>query len=192
AGADVITFSVDKLLGGPQAGIAVGKEKAISRMRKHPLMRAVRPGKLTFAALDATFRSYLNPKTLSSHLPVWFMLESTEADMRSWVEPILPSIEKAAKEQLLDVSLRSSDAYAGGGALPTEKLESIAIAFSGSGRKLAKLQKNARHHTPSLIGYIKDGFFQLDIRTMQIESPEEVETILLHALKDMEEKNDTD
>ena len=185
AGADVVTLSGDKLLGGPQAGITVGKATTIEKMRKHPLMRAVRPDKLTFAALSATLREYLTG-THKQNLPVWEMLGKSVANLESWLQPVLDSVAPVTRSCKLNVSIQPSTSYVGGGSLPEEELPSCAIVFTGSQGRLKTLQTALRLADVPLIGYLKDGGFHLDARTLSIESRDEVIKLLSAGLEDAE------
>ncbi len=182
AGATVVTFSGDKLLGGPQAGIAVGQHDAIERMRRNPLMRAVRPDKVTLAALDATLRAYLTPREVGGKLPVWRMLMAPVEELRRWGEPVLEAVKAAAAERGLAAGLAPSSARSGGGSLPEEELQSLALCFTGGGRRLNALQKRLRFGDPPVIGYLREGALWLDLRTMFIEPVDRVSEVLLHAL----------
>lgn len=181
-GASVVTFSGDKLLGGPQAGIAVGKKDVIEKMRRHPLMRVVRPDKMTFAALDATLRAYLRPTSVTEELPLWRMLGATPKQLDEWAAPIMRELELDAAKADLTVALGDAEATSGGGSLPAETLASRAICFHGSARALNSLQKRLRLGEPSVIGYLKDGTFFLDLRTMIIEDRDEIRDALRQAL----------
>ncbi len=183
AGMSVVTFSGDKLLGGPQAGIAVGRAKYIEKMRKNPLMRAVRPDKLTFAALDATLRAYFIPNRIEESVPIWRMLKTPVSKMETWGKEVIERIEDTAKSGKLAVTISPSDSYSGGGSLPTEKLESRAICFSGTQRKLKQLQISLRFGNPPVIGYIKEGCLYLDIRTLMIDSQDVLTSSLLAAIE---------
>ena len=183
AGASIVTFSGDKLLGGPQAGIAVGGKDLIARMRKHPLMRALRPDKLTFAALDATLRAYLAPRQLGRELPIWKMMEATVDQLADWGANILASVLPAVEAFGVSIELSASESYTGGGSLPMQSMPSLALTFRGTGRKLSSLQRALRMVRPPVIGYLKDGIFRLDLRTMMIESENEVIESILSALK---------
>lgn len=182
AGASVVTFSGDKLLGGPQAGIAVGRKAEIAKMRKHPLMRAVRPDKLTFAALDATLRAYLVPRRALDELPVWRMLAISIADLEAWGSPLLKAVASAAKKAGFEVDLAPSQACSGGGSLPEEQLPSVALRFRGSPRAMTSLQKALRLGEPGIIGYLRENALWFDLRTMVIEEPEGIVEGLLKAL----------
>jgi L-seryl-tRNA(Ser) seleniumtransferase len=174
AGVSVVTFSGDKLVGGPQAGIAVGRREVIEKMRSHPLMRAVRPDKLTFAALDATLRNYLIPENVNQDIPIWRMFNETSFSLSKYGDPIVVSIKDDLKKHGMNVAISESVAYAGGGSLPEEKLQSSAIKIDGEGLTLSQLQKNLRMGEPAVISYLKDGSLWLDLRTLVLESKEEL------------------
>jgi len=183
AGASVVTFSGDKLLGGPQAGLAVGKSRYIDKMRKHPLMRAVRPDKITFAALHETLRAYLVPKKLAEKLPVWRMMSVSLKEIGKRAHKVAADVTKVAEGSGLKVCIDKSDSYAGGGSLPTQMMESRSVCFSGTGKRLKTLQENLRNGIPPIICYIKDGKLHLDLRTLILEDDNEVTELLLKALK---------
>ncbi len=183
AGADVVTFSGDKLLGGPQAGVAVGRRDAIARMRKHPLMRALRPGKMTFAVLDATLRSYLAPDRIADELPVWRMLTASAAELNKWGRPLLNAVKESAKQAGLNISIKDSQAVTGGGSLPQVTLPSRALAFTGEGGALTALQTRLRSADPPVIGYLREGILRLDLRTMFLEESDAVEEAIRWALE---------
>lgn len=178
AGVDVVTFSGDKLLGGPQAGIAVGSKKFISKMRKNPLMRAVRPDKLTFAALDATLREYLMGLDVYERLPIYRMINAKEPELLGLGNFLVENLRDAAKSRGFRIELADSDSYTGGGSLPTEKIESKALGFNASGRKLNTLQKKLRELEVPVIGYVKEGIFLIDLRTLLIEDKDEVSRLI--------------
>lgn len=186
AGADVVTFSGDKLLGGPQAGIAVGKKAVIERMRRHPLMRALRPDKLAFAALDATLRIYLHPSEITAELPVWRMLSADSGELETWGQPLLKAIQSSAKKRGLQTSIEPSQATSGGGSLPQESLPSRSISFRGEGGRLTALQTQLRHADPPVIGYLRDGVLRLDLRTMFLEQRDAVIEAVRWALERMD------
>lgn len=184
AGASVVTFSGDKLLGGPQAGIAVGRRDVIARMRSHPLMRAVRPDKLTFAALDATLRLYLNDERRMRDLPLWRMLGAELRELDEWGMELLERIEGVLAEAGLQGALVASRAYAGGGSLPEEELPSRAVAITGPQSSLNSLQTRLRMGELPLIGYLREGQLLLDVRSMLIEDVDTVVRCLERALEE--------
>ena len=151
AGADLVCFSGDKLLGGPQAGIAVGRTELIQRLRRHPLQRALRADKLTLAALEGTLGLYLEPKRAWREVPVLRMLVEPLAAVRARAERLAG---------LVDGALEETVARVGGGALPLAELPSFACAV---GEELAA---GLRAGDPPVIGIVRDGRLLLDCRTL--------------------------
>ncbi len=174
AGAGLVTFSGDKLLGGPQAGLIVGRRDLIERLKANPLKRALRCDKLTLAALEATLRLYLRSADLETDLPTLRLLRRTPAE--------LANVASRAREILADrfgddftIEVVVSASEIGSGALPTEEIESRALRITHrehSPDALAKLFRNAR---PPVIGRITDGAFQLDMRAVEDPSAFAVE-----------------
>ena len=167
SGVDVVTFSGDKLLGGPQAGIIVGKSEWIEKMRKNPMMRALRVDKLIIAGLSATLQSYLTDSTaIAERFP---MLNRYTRSIET-----LHAIAKQLTAQLQDIFLgekidiRTSETYGqiGSGALPVETLPSVALVFESSEVSAETLAAQFRNATIPVIGRIKDGLFWLDLRTV--------------------------
>ncbi len=187
AEASVVTFSGDKLLGGPQAGLAVGKAEFIGRMRKHPMMRVVRPDKLTFAALDATLRSYLAPVRLTKEIPLWQMLSLKVPQLEQRALELAANLVGDVKAAGLFLGVDESDSFAGGGSLPTERLQSRALVFSGPGGRLKRLQDLLRSGKTAMIGYVRDNVFKLDLRTLWREDDAEILSLLRAALTKLAE-----
>jgi L-seryl-tRNA(Ser) seleniumtransferase len=159
AGADLVCFSGDKLLGGPQAGIVVGSAELVERLRRHPLQRAVRADKLTLAALEGTLGIYLDPERVFAEVPV----------LRMAAEPA--DVVKARAERLAGLvggEVEETVARIGGGALPLAELPSFACAVE---EELAGL---LRAGEPPVIGVIRDGRLLLDCRTLTDSEAEEV------------------
>ncbi len=129
-GVDLVCFSGDKLLGGPQAGIIVGKKHWIDQLQKHPLKRALRVDKLTIAALEATLKLYLNPKQLPQTLPTLHFLSRSEADILNTAQQALPILQKTLKH--CEISIQSCHSQIGSGALPDTALHSHALVISTS------------------------------------------------------------
>jgi L-seryl-tRNA(Ser) seleniumtransferase len=153
AGADLVCFSGDKLLGGPQAGIVVGRAAAINRVKRHPLARAVRIDKLSLAALEATLELYRNPAAAVERVPV----------LRMAGEPVERVRERAARlSERLGGELVATTARVGGGALPLLEIESWACALPGGEELAARL----RAAEPPVIARVQEGRVLLDCRTL--------------------------
>jgi L-seryl-tRNA(Ser) seleniumtransferase len=159
AGADLVCFSGDKLLGGPQAGIVVGRADLVERLRRHPLQRALRADKLTLAALEGTLGLYLDPERALRAIPVLRML----------VEPA-ESIEARARRlaELVDETVEETIGRVGGGALPLTELPSFACAVE------EELAAPLRDAEPPVIGVLRDGRLLLDCRTLTDAEVDEV------------------
>ena len=163
AGADIITFSGDKLLGGPQAGIIVGMEKYLSEMKKHPLARAVRIDKLCLAALESTLRLYRDDPV--KHIPT----------LRMICAPVEEIYEKAAelaeiiKNTGTEAGIVKCESQVGGGAMPGECLPSFGVAVTMSGMTANETERHFRTGMPPVIGRIADNQFLLDVRTIERE-----------------------
>ena len=171
AGADVVTFSGDKLLGGPQAGLIVGTRAAIERIRKHPLKRALRLSKLPLAALEATLRLYLRPERLAQDLPTLRLLTRPLADITATAQAVLPALQAALapRYQVQPVALQGQ---IGSGSLPVERLASSGLAIApvdakGVGRALAQLAEALRALPLPVIGRVQDDRLLLDMRCLE-------------------------
>ena len=164
SGADIITFSGDKLLGGPQAGIIVGRAEYISRIKSHPLARAMRIDKLSLAALLATLRLYLNPSEAVDKIPVLKMLCAPVGKLLDKANLLRNIIKDTCPKA--EVTIVESDCRAGGGAMPEEKLSSAAIAVKMPGLSANSLEDKFRQGAVSVIGRIYKDQFLLDLRTI--------------------------
>jgi L-seryl-tRNA(Ser) seleniumtransferase len=173
-GADLVTFSGDKLLGGPQAGIIVGKKCFVEACAKNPIKRAVRLDKMRLAALEATLKLYRDPDTLRERLPTMRYLARSRAEIHATAERVAPMLEKALGEGW---SVSSSDCASqiGSGALPLETIASAAIAVAPrdkkqSGRHLNALSSALRRLPVPVIGRIEKGALILDLRCLDDEA----------------------
>ncbi len=171
-GADVVTFSGDKLLGGPQAGLIVGRKDLIARIKSNPMKRALRCDKMTISALSAVLRLYRDPARLAERLPVLKALARPADDIRSMAESILDDIQQAVGNRA-DVSTIPCDSEIGSGALPTRTIASYGIAVkprskekSGHGSRLNKIADAFRGLPLPVIGRIQDDTFILDLRCL--------------------------
>lgn len=164
AGADIVTFSGDKLLGGPQAGIIVGKAELIARIKRNPMKRAMRMDKLSIAALRAVLQLYLDPEQVAAKIPVLAMLRRPLDDIQKQAKEVLPAVEKAtgrtARVQLIDCM-----SQVGSGALPTAENASAGIAVRTSA-SLAKLGAAFRQLPVPVIGRLTGNRFVMDVRCL--------------------------
>jgi L-seryl-tRNA(Ser) seleniumtransferase len=159
-GADVITFSGDKLLGGPQAGIVAGRADLITKLSKHPLMRALRVDKMTLAALEATLTAYLNDE--AGELPLWRMLAASSDELRARAQSIAEvAIDADAKAEVVPV-----ESVTGGGSAPGTGLPSWAVAISHPERGPDEIDSALRAGSPPVICRIENDIVLLDMRTV--------------------------
>ncbi|MDV5354642.1 L-seryl-tRNA(Sec) selenium transferase [Enterobacter asburiae] len=171
AGASLVSFSGDKLLGGPQAGIIVGKKALIEQLQRHPLKRALRADKMTLAALEATLRLYLHPEKLTQNLPTLRYLTRPEAEIRDQAQRLCDALAARYSEFALRVEPCLSQI--GSGSLPVERLPGAALTFTphdGSGRQLEALATHWRALPQPVIGRIYEGRLWLDCRCLDDES----------------------
>ncbi|MCK9515097.1 MAG: L-seryl-tRNA(Sec) selenium transferase [Ottowia sp.] len=171
AGCDIVTFSGDKLLGGPQAGFIVGRSDLIARIRRHPMKRALRVGKLLLAALDATLRLYLRPERLAAELPTLRLLARPLADIDATAREVLAPLQ-ARLAPAFTAGIVPLQSQIGSGSLPTQRLASRGIAIApgtsqGSGRALLGLARALRMLPVPVIGRIHDNALLLDLRCLE-------------------------
>ena len=162
-GADVVTFSGDKLLGGPQAGVIVGRKEGITRIKKNPLKRALRPGKLTLAALSATLRLYRRSPELVAELPTLRWLTRPRAEMDAVAAQALPLLQARLGEGC-SLTVEDGKAQIGSGTLPEEELASRVIAIRHARLSGEKIAARFRASNPPILGRIHEGAFLLDLR----------------------------
>ncbi|MFN0110776.1 MAG: L-seryl-tRNA(Sec) selenium transferase [Blastocatellia bacterium] len=171
AGASVVAFSGDKLLGGPQAGIILGEAELIKRIKSNPLMRALRVDKLTFAALEATFAAYLAGRALTE-IPVQAALHATKGSITE------RSLAFVSQAQNLDtnLTLKLIDGYSviGGGSAPETQLPTTLIAVTASQFGPDELEERLRRNSPPIIARIVDDKLVVDLRTVSPEAEREI------------------
>jgi L-seryl-tRNA(Ser) seleniumtransferase len=163
-GASLVTFSGDKLLGGPQAGIAVGEHRWISAMRRHPLARALRADKLCLSALEATLTIYLE-ETAREDLPTLKMLHASLEEMKEKADRLAERLAANAPNIAVDVA--PSIAWSGGGTLPLHEIPSYAVRLeSRSGDDAEAMTEKLRSADPPVVGRVGEGKLWLDVRTL--------------------------
>ncbi len=181
AGADLVTFSGDKLVGGPQAGLIAGRADLIARLRKDPFARAVRPEKTILAALAATLGLYRAGRA-TMEIPVWRMIAMTEAVLTARAEAIVAGLGAALPPDLLArVSITALDSTVGGGSLPGGILPSVGIRIAGPAPEA--LTAHLRAGDPAVIGRIGDGAVLLDLRTIDPADDQGLEVAVTKALR---------
>lgn len=170
AGVSLVSFSGDKLLGGPQAGIIVGKRDLIAQLQAHPLKRALRADKMTLAALDATLRLYLHPEKLAERLPTLRLLTRDAAAIHA--QGVRLQAQIAPHFAQFDVRVEPCQSQIGSGSLPVDRLPSAALTFTpkdGRGSQLEALSMRWRALPAPVIGRIYDGRLWLDLRCLEDE-----------------------
>ena len=173
AGADAVCFSGDKLLGGPQAGIILGKKEIIERIRKNPLARAVRVGKLTMATLEATLRLFRNPETLMKEHAVLRMLSMTKDEIFSRAKKLVKQLIKTTGERAR-IEIIEGFSQMGGGSMPGENIPTFLISVKGKGISLDDAAKFLRLGEPSVVCRIQRDALLFDIRTVQEDEDAEL------------------
>lgn len=163
-GVDVVTFSGDKMLGGPQAGIIAGKKEYIDRIKKNQLTRALRIDKMTLAALEGTLKYYLDETEAVKKLPTLYMILSPKEEHKKRAQKLKTKLQKAG----LDLSIRLEADYSmvGGGSMPTEKIDTYVLKIKSSTMSAEQLEKKLRSNVTPIIVRIYNGEVILDLRTL--------------------------
>jgi len=173
AGVDVVTFSGDKLLGGPQCGIIVGTREQIARIKRNPMKRALRLDKITIAALAAVLALYRDPDRVAERVPSLRQLARTEPDIRAVAERIAPALAAALGDSA-SVEIVACESQVGSGALPLTRLASAGLAVRPAGRvsgkRIARLARVFRELPVPVIGRVSDDALLLDLRCLEDES----------------------
>ncbi len=161
AGVDILAMSGDKLLGGPQAGIMLGRAGAVARLRKNPLLRALRVDKLTIAALEATLALYRDPERAVHLIPALAMLTAPEAAVRARATDFAAALHRAG----IEADIVDSVASVGGGAFPTARIPSAAVRLAGDA---VTTEERLRTVTPPVIARVADDHVLLDLRSVPV------------------------
>jgi len=178
-GADVVTFSGDKVLGGPQAGILVGKFEYISKIKSNPLMRVLRCDKLIYATLESTLKSYLQESRLIAENLVLKMLTEPVENLSKRIQKLKKELSNAISGKRCDISEKDTTVQIGSGALPLEAIPSKALTLKPKEISTEGLARKLRTQTPPVIGYIRDDELYVDFRTVF----EKQDSIVLAAVK---------
>lgn len=171
AGFDLVTFSGDKLLGGPQAGIIVGRSDLIVAMQKNPLLRTLRIDKLSLAALTATLRLYFPPYDPLERVPVLRMIAEPKESIERRAQDLLTELKKIAG---VDGTLVDDVGYAGGGSLPMAALPTVALHLIVDGMTAGELAQKLRAMDPAVIGRVVDDRLAIDPRTVSVADSEDL------------------
>ncbi|HVX62632.1 MAG TPA: L-seryl-tRNA(Sec) selenium transferase [Pirellulales bacterium] len=163
-GADVALFSGDKLLGGPQCGIIVGKREHVDAMSRHPLARALRVDKLTLAALAATLRIYRNPERAKQSIPLLQFLSTPVENLKSRAERLAPQMAECGA--IAEAATVADTTYLGGGSIPAQQLATWCVVLSPREMTVDKLAARLRTAAPSVVGRVRDDRLLLDLRTV--------------------------
>lgn len=174
-GADLVTFSGDKLLGGPQAGLVVGRREWIDALKRDPLARALRIDKLTIAALEATLAAYVDPERARSEIPTLALLAAPTHALQAQAERLRDAL---ASIDGLVVTVVPQASEVGGGALPGASLPTVAVALRAQDRSASALERLLRLGRPPIIARIQDDRVLLDARTLLDEDPAEIARIV--------------
>lgn len=168
AGADLVSFSGDKLLGGPQAGIIIGKKKFIDQIKKNPMNRAVRIDKLTLAALEGVLRLYRDPESAVKIIPTLNMLILSREELRSRARRLQRRL-KSLKLPGISIDIAETISRVGGGALPLQQLDSIAVTLAPQEKAFsaAHIEDELRKNEPPVIARIEEGHILMDLRTIK-------------------------
>jgi L-seryl-tRNA(Ser) seleniumtransferase len=183
SGADLVTISGDKLLGGPQAGIIAGRASLVGRLRKHPLMRAVRPDKLTLASLEATLELYRDG-TAGQDVPIVSMLGARATDLRARAERLARRCQElGARTFAIDV--RQATGKIGGGAQPLAELAGFAVVLRHPARTAVEIEAALRACTPPVVARVADAAVWLDVRTLVDDGELELVARAIHTIDEV-------
>jgi L-seryl-tRNA(Ser) seleniumtransferase len=181
SGVDIVTFSGDKLLGGPQAGLIVGGKEVIARIQKHPLARAVRIDKMTLAALEATLMAYADEDLAKDRIPTLRMLLEEPERIKARAKKIARLIKREVKDARVEVIGDSSQA--GGGSLPEVNFPTYTVSIIPSGMSLNQFEERLRRGNPAVVARIKGDSLIIDARTVSDRETALLAKSILSALR---------
>ncbi len=176
-GVDVVTFSGDKLLGGTQAGIIVGKKTTIKKLIKNPLNRALRIDKLMLAALESTLRLYIDQETVIKKIPTLKMITLPLDEIKRRANNLKSRLMKNMPDHV-EIQVVDDSSQVGGGALPSQQLPTKVVAISSESISVKSLEKYLRDNRPSIIARISKNQLRIDIRTVSMDEEKIIENSL--------------
>jgi L-seryl-tRNA(Ser) seleniumtransferase len=174
SGCDIVTFSGDKLLGGPQGGLIIGKSELIEKIAKNPLMRAVRIDKLTLSAFEAVLMHYLDEDKAKKEVPTLKMLLQDVSEIKARAKKIAVKLHREIKEDIAYIEVMADSSQSGGGALPEIEFKTFVVAIKPKKLSVNKLEERLRHGSPPIIARIKEDALIIDARTVRNA---EIETV---------------
>jgi len=177
-GADIVSFSGDKLLGGPQAGFLVGQSKIVERMRSHPLYRALRVDKLRLAAIEVTLEAYARDAT-AAEIPIHHALAISGEDLKSRAKTFIERVSRQKPGHPLQIELLEGSSAVGGGAAPTSQLPTTLISLAHGQRTANEIAADLRRSTPPVIARIENDRVLLDLRTVSEPEEGQLERVLV-------------
>lgn len=187
AGADVVLFSGDKLLGGPQCGIIIGKRKYIEKVIRHPLMRALRVDKTTLAALTETLKLHRDPAKAENSIPLLKMLSTSEENLKGRAERLALQIEQC---EIVQSAVAVSDrAQLGGGSVPAQDIPTWCVSVEPTGVSVDTLARRLRTGTPSVFGRVNKDRLLIDLRTVMPNQESHLLTAIQAASKEAAEND---
>jgi L-seryl-tRNA(Ser) seleniumtransferase len=168
-GVDVITFSGDKLLGGPQAGIVLGGKEIVAECRKNPLTRALRVDKMTLAVLEATLRLYRDERQTFEKIPTLRMVAIPLATLEQRAQHLASLIREVDDGSRLQVQVQKNTSQVGGGALPNQDLPTCVVSVASHHMSAQSIEMGLRANKPPIIGRIESDQYLMDVRTLNSE-----------------------
>jgi len=186
AGADLTLFSGDKLLGGPQAGVVVGRAELVARLRQNPLARTFRPDKMTLAGLEATLRLYRDPEALVRRLPVYRMLSTPAGHLESLANRLAQRI--AAQAPTTEVECEPDESFAGGGTLPTVAFPTWVVRLRHAEFDTGQVAAALRQRDLPIICRVHDEALVFDCRTLSEDDPDRIAAALAEILRELHEE----
>ncbi len=182
SGCDIVTFSGDKLLGGPQAGVIAGRTEFIDKISKNPLMRAVRIDKLTLSAFEAVMMSYLDEEKAKKGIPTLSMLLQDVSEIRARAKKIAARLKKQITEDVAAILVIEDSSQSGGGALPEIEFKTFVVAIKPERLSVNKFEEKLRHGSPPIVARIKEDALIVDARTVDNKQIDIVVKAVMSAL----------